>query len=112
MKRGEAERRPDLRFGRGWTLVVAAMLAGPAAAAAPSPAPTAWYSIVADNGERLGHISRQSVRGPAGRETVEISEIRVQQAEDGPIRIRDETVTIEDRAGRVVRMTQLVLTGR
>jgi hypothetical protein len=92
-------------------MLLLAALAAPAAAAAPT-APVAWYSIVADNGERLGHVSRQAVRGPAGLETVEISEMLVRQAEDRPIRIRDETVTVEDQAGRVVRMTQLVRTGR
>jgi hypothetical protein len=92
-------------------VIILAALAGPAAAAAP-PAATSWYDIVADNGDRLGHSSRQVVRGAAGREVVEISEMLVQQSDDAPVRIREETVSAEDGAGRVVRISQHARTGR
>ena len=70
------------------------------------------HGIVADNGDRLGHASRQVVQKEAGREVIEISEMLVQQTENAPVRIREQTVLAEDAAGRVVRISQNVQTGR
>jgi hypothetical protein len=88
---------------RLWWAFALALLAAPSAAA-PSEA-TIWYSIAAEDGDVLGHASREIVAGPDGREIVDASEVRLQEFGDPTRVVLARTVTREDPAGRTVSIS-------
>lgn len=86
------------RFGWIWVL---ALVAGPARAAPPADG-TIWYSIAAQDGDVLGHASRETVHRPEGRDIVDSAEVRLQEMGDPMRTVTDRTVTRQDGAGRTV----------
>jgi hypothetical protein len=94
-----------------WVSVLLFLAAPAAAAQSPSTTTTTWYTIVAENGGVLGHASREIVAGPEGRETVDASEIRLQEFEDPTRRIVERTVTRQDGAGRTVSISDYMQMG-
>ena len=85
-------------------------LAAAAQAAGPAPQTVIWYAIAADAGDVLGYASREIVPGPAGREIIDSSEIRLQELGDPERRVVERTVTRLDPDGRAVsigRHTQM-----
>jgi hypothetical protein len=72
---------------------------------APSPSDTTWFTIAADNGERLGFASRQTVDTPEGRQVIDVSQVRLQEVGDQPRRIVERSVTRLDPSGRVFSIT-------
>jgi hypothetical protein len=96
---------------RMWWVLMLLLLAGPPAAA-QAPGPTAiWYTIAAENGDVLGHASREVLAGPGGREIVDASEIRLQEYHDPPRRIVERTVTRLDGDGRPVSISDYMQMG-
>jgi len=95
-----------------WFLMLALLLGPAVAAAQPAPSATTWYEITADNGDRLGHASREFVDGPDGREIIDASEIALQNFGDPTRRIAERTVTRRDGAGRTISISDHVQMGR
>lgn len=92
-----------------WVLMLL-LLASPAAAQPVGPN-AIWYTIVAENGDVLGHASRETVEWRDGREIVDASEIRLQEGAAPTRRIVERTVTRLDNAGRPVSINASVQTG-
>lgn len=96
-----------------WILTLA-LLSGPgpgAAAQQPAPEATIWYAIAADNGDMLGHASREIVDGPDGRETIDASEIALLNPGSPTRRIVERTVTRRDGTGRTVSISDYMQMG-
>ena len=86
------------------------ILAAFASAAAPSSG-VAYYAFLAENGRMIGHAKHELRQGPEGVETVDSSEIRLQEQEQAQIRIAEETVSRHDSAGRLVWRSEYSQTG-
>ncbi len=89
----------------------AAALAGPATAQVAT-SPTSWYRVLAEDGTAIGHRSQQVTETATGRETVGIQEMVFQETGDPVTRVTDQTVTREDRSGRIVEISDYSQTGR
>src|ERR1700742_1722819 len=72
---------------------------------APSPSDTIWYAIAADNGERIGYASRQTIATPAGREVIDFSQVRLRDQGDPGRRITERSVTRLDPSGHVLSIS-------
>lgn len=89
-------------------------VAGAAAAiqaAAAGDGGTSWYSIVADNGARLGHASHEVRELADGREIVEAHVITLQEPDQRPTRLSERTVVREDEAGRTIAVNEYAEVG-
>jgi transglutaminase-like putative cysteine protease len=73
---------------------------------------TRWYSIVVDDGARIGHASREVRDLPDGREIVEAHVIVLQEPDQGPTRLSEQTTVREDSAGRALSMNEYSQVGR
>jgi len=91
-----------------------ALLAGPATAqVATAPASsTSWYRIVAGDGTAIGHRSQQVTETAEGRETVGMQEILLQEPGDPVTRVTDQSIVREDKAGRIVLVSDYSQNGR
>ncbi|HKR24383.1 MAG TPA: transglutaminase-like domain-containing protein [Allosphingosinicella sp.] len=82
-----------------------------ASAAAPSSG-IAYYAFLAENGRMIGHAKHELRQGPEGVETVDSSEIRLQEGDQAAqIRVAEETVSRHDAAGRLVWRSEYAQTG-
>jgi hypothetical protein len=92
-----------------WTMLTGAMLVATQSPAAQTPAPSAadtnWYAIAADNGQRIGYASRQTVDTPEGRQVIDVSLVRLRDQGDPGRRILERSVTRLDPAGHVVSIS-------
>lgn len=97
---------------RPLTCLALAILAGPAAAqVAPVPA-ASWYRILAADGAAIGHRSQQVTQTAEGRETMGMQEILLQEPGDPVTRVTSQTLVKEDKAGRIVLMSDYSQNGR
>jgi hypothetical protein len=88
------------------SLVLIALLGG----AAP-PAGPAYYAIVADGGTIIGHATHEERQGADGPESVDRSEIRMQEQDQSELRFTSETIVRRDSAGRPVWIGEHSQTG-
>jgi hypothetical protein len=79
--------------------------------AAAAPAGPAYYAIVADGGTIIGHATHEERLGENGPESVDRSEIRVQEQDQGELRFASETIVRRDSAGRTVWVSEHVQAG-
>ena len=87
------------------------MLAG-AAALANAADTTMWYTIVADSGPTLGHVSLAIEPRADGRDLIESQDIYLREHGGMPHRARTRTVVREDAAGNAVSIESTSRTGR
>src|SRR5437764_5298386 len=73
-----------------------------AAAAMSAPEGASWYLILAGSGATIGHSSQRTVASAGGRELIDDSEIRLQEAGDPATTITDHDVVRQDAQGRTV----------
>jgi hypothetical protein len=85
--------------------MASALLLMAQAPATPPPADITWYSIAAENGERIGYASREIVETPAGRDVIDLSQVRLRDSNDPPRRIVARSVTRLDATGQVVSIS-------
>jgi transglutaminase-like putative cysteine protease len=78
-------------------LILAAFLS----AATPSSG-LVYYAILAENGAMIGRGSHEVRLGPEGRETVDRSELRLQERDQPQVQVTEETVSRYDAEGRLV----------
>ena len=71
-----------------------------------------WYTIVADSGPTLGHVSLEVVARPDGRELIESQQIYLRERGGMPNRTTTRTVVREDGAGRTRSIDSTSRTGR
>jgi hypothetical protein len=92
-----------LMRGSAINLFALALLLG----GAQNPAPTeiTWYSIAAENGDRVGYSTREIVDSAEGRQVIDYSLVRLRDQGDPGRRITERSVTRLDRAGRVVSIS-------
>src|SRR5262245_21026114 len=96
-----------MRFLRALALIA---LAAPAAAA-PEPQ-TTWYRIATSEGAVVGHSSQLVTETPDGRETVSTQELLLQEPGDPVSHVTDRTTMLQDRAGRIVAITDEATSGK
>ncbi|MEZ5957143.1 MAG: transglutaminase-like domain-containing protein [Hyphomonadaceae bacterium] len=82
------------------------------AAASADTGSTAWYSIVADSGPTLGHVSLAIEPRADGRDLIEYQDIYLREHGGMPHRARTRTVLREDATGRAVSIESASRTGR
>jgi len=82
------------------------------AAALATTDTTTWYSIVADSGPTLGHVSLATEPREDGRDLIESQEIYLREHGGMPHRARTRTVVREDAAGNAVSIESMATTGR
>lgn len=96
---------------RALPCLMIAAAAGPATAqVAPAPA-ISWYRLVAGEAT-IGHRSQQVTQTATGRETVAMQEILLQEPGDPVTRSTSQTTIKEDKAGRIVSISDYSQTGR
>src|SRR5690606_6107266 len=83
-------------------------------AATPASAnnPTAWYTIVADSGAKLGHVSLEVETRADGRDLIETQQIYLRERGGAANRTRARTIVREDSSGRVLTIESTSRTGR
>jgi hypothetical protein len=83
-------------------------------AATPAAAnnPTTWYTIVADSGAKLGHVSLEVETRADGRDLIENQEIYLRERGGPANRTRARTIVREDSFGRVLSIESTARTGR
>jgi len=91
--------------------VVVGVLAG-ASALAQTEGTTSWYSIVADSGATLGHVSLEVVPRADGRELIESQQIYLRESGGLPHRARTRTIVREDSDGRALEINSTSSMGR
>ncbi len=89
-------------------LCVAVLAATPAAANNP----TTWYTIVADSGAKLGHVSLEVETRADGRDLIETQQIYLRERGGAANRTRARTIVREDSSGRVLTIESTSRTGR
>ncbi|MBX3429789.1 MAG: transglutaminase domain-containing protein [Hyphomonadaceae bacterium] len=87
---------------------VAALAVGVAAASEP----TIWYTIVADSGATLGHVSFQVETRADGRDLIENQQIYLRERGGVANRTTTRTVVHEEADGRVSSIESTARTGR
>lgn len=90
--------------------VLVALAAGVTLASADQP--TTWYTIVADSGATLGHVSLQVEPRADGRDLIESQQIYLRERGGAANRTTTRTVVREDVAGRVSSIESTARTGR
>ncbi|MFN3463037.1 MAG: transglutaminase-like domain-containing protein [Terricaulis sp.] len=92
----------------------AAFLCAVALAATPAAAnnPTTWYTIVADSGAKLGHVSLEVEARADGRDLIESQQIYLRERGGPANRTRARTIVREDASGRVFSIESTARTGR
>ncbi|MEZ5960097.1 MAG: transglutaminase-like domain-containing protein [Hyphomonadaceae bacterium] len=83
-----------------------------AAALAQTAGTTTWYSIVADSGPTLGHVSLEIAPRADGRDLIETQEINLREHGSLPYRARTRTVLREDAAGNAISIESVSRAGR
>lgn len=83
-----------------------------AASPATADGPASWYTIVADSGAKLGHVSLEVEARADGRDLIESQEIYLRERGGVANRTRTRTVVREDAAGRAVSIESHARTGR
>lgn len=71
-----------------------------------------WYTIVADSGPKLGHVSLETHARDGGRELVETQLIYIRERGGLPNRTTTRTIVREDAAGRAVAIEARSRSGR
>lgn len=89
-------------------LLVPVALIATATAAAPD---TSWYLVSDDDGGVLGHVERQVVTLPDGREIVETRRLRLTEADQRAATIVERSMTRLDAASRPTRITSVMQQG-
>jgi len=74
--------------------------------------PVTWYTIVADSGSTLGHVSVEVVNRTDGRDIIESQHIYLREHSGMPHRARTRTTLHEDAAGRAVSIVSTSRAGR
>jgi transglutaminase-like putative cysteine protease len=82
------------------------------AASAQGDTPAVWYTIVADSGATLGHVSLEVETRPDGRDLIETQQIYLREHGGLPHRARTRTVVREDETGRVTSIESTSQAGR
>lgn len=92
----------------------ATFLCAVALAATPAAAnnPTTWYTIVADSGAKLGHVSLEVETRADGRDLIESQQIYLRERGGAANRTRARTIVREDASGRVLSIESTARTGR
>jgi hypothetical protein len=80
-------------------------------AVAPAANGTSYYAIIADGGAIIGFATHEERQGADGPESVDRSEIRVQEQEQPELRFLTETIVRRDAAGRTVWISEYSQTG-
>lgn len=75
-------------------------------------APITWYTIVADSGPKLGHVSLETQQRADGRELIETQLISIRERGGLPNRTATRTVVREDAAGRTLSIESTSRSGR
>lgn len=83
-----------------------------AAALAQNVDSTTWYTIVADSGPTLGHVSLEIAPRADGRDLIESQEINLREHGSLPYRARTRTVLSEDAAGNATSIESVSRVGR
>lgn len=91
--------------------MAAAAFAG-AVALAQTSETTTWYTIVADSGPTLGHVSLEIAPRADGRDLIESQEITLREHGSLPYRARTRTVVSEDAAGNTTGIESVARLGR
>jgi hypothetical protein len=86
----------------GATIAAALLLGARAPAQTSPPAETSWYSIAAENGERIGHASREIVDRSDGRDVIDYSRLMLREEGEPSRLVTERSVVRLDRSGRVV----------
>jgi hypothetical protein len=101
---------------RIFLMLLAAMLATaltrPAVAQVAPDSPTLWFRLLAGDGTAIGHRSQQTSRTATGRESVSLQEMLMQEPGEPVTRVTSQTVTQEDKDGRLVSISDYSQTGR
>lgn len=79
---------------------------------AQADTPAAWYTIIADSGATLGHVSLEVEPRPDGRDLIETQQIYLREHGGLPHRARTRTVVREDETGRALTIESTSRTGR
>lgn len=74
--------------------------------------PATWYTIVADSGPTLGHVSLQVETRADGRDLIESQEIYLRERGGPATRTRTRTVLREDATGRALSVESTARNGR
>jgi hypothetical protein len=70
-----------------------------------------YYAIVADGGRIIGHASHEERWGRDGPESVDRSQVELQELDQPPLRMTSEAIVRRDRAGRTVWLREYTQTG-
>lgn len=73
---------------------------------------TTWYTIVADSGAKLGHVSLEVEARADGRHLIESQQIYLRERGGPANRTRARTIVREDASGRVFSIESTARTGR
>jgi hypothetical protein len=75
-------------------------------AAAPPAGNTAYYAVVADDGTIIGYATHEERRSGDGPESVDRSEMRLQEQDQPEFRVLSETIVRRDASGRTVWISE------
>jgi len=70
-----------------------------------------YYAILADGGRMIGHATHEERWGREGPESVDRSQVELQELDQPPLRMTSEAIARRDRAGRTVWLRELTRTG-
>ncbi len=93
-------------------IVAIGVFAGAGALAQTAGPSATWYTIVADSGATLGHVSLEVETRADGRDLIESQQIYLRERGGLPNRITTRTVLREDRAGRAISIESMSRSGR
>jgi hypothetical protein len=79
--------------------------------AATPPAGPLYYAIVADGGAILGYATHEERQGERGPESVDRSEMRMQEQDQPETRVLSETIVRRDAAGRTMWLSEHMQAG-
>lgn len=70
-----------------------------------------YYAIVADGGRIIGHATHEERWGGEGPESVDRSQVELQELDQPPLRMISETIARRDRSGRTVWLSEYSQSG-